>query len=51
MEMIEKRLKDYKDYQVFKVIDYWEYDGTKKETIIYMLNDDDGNNINCFSTF
>lgn len=44
---IEKRLKDYKDYQVYKITDN---KGTKKETITYMLNDQDDNNIDCFNT-
>lgn len=46
-ETIEKRLKDYKGYQVWKVIDN---KGLHDETTTYMLNDQDGDNINCFST-
>lgn len=46
-ETIEKRLKDYKGYQVYKITDN---KGTCKETITYMLNNQDDNNINCFST-
>lgn len=45
-ETIEKRLKDYKGYQVYKITDN---KGTRKETTTYMLNDQDGNNINCFT--
>ncbi len=43
---IEKRLKDYKGYQVYKVIDK----GCINEEITYMLNDQEGNNINCFTS-
>ena len=46
-ETIEKRLKDYKGYQVYKIIDN---KGTHNETTTYMLNDQDGNNIDCFSS-
>lgn len=46
-ETIEKRLKDYKGYQVYKITDN---KGTHKETTTYMLNDQDDNNINCFTT-
>jgi len=45
-ETIEKRLKDYKGYQVYKIIDN---KGTRKEITTYMLNDQDDNNINCFT--
>ena len=44
-ETIEKRLKDYKGFEVWKVTDN---KGTSKEYTIYMLNDIDGNNIDCF---
>ena len=44
-ETIEKRLKDYKGYQVYKIIDN---KGAHNETTTYMLNDQDGNNIDCF---
>lgn len=44
---IEKRLKDYKGYQVYKVIDN---KGCNNEEITYMLNDQEGNNINCFTS-
>ena len=44
-ETIEKRLKDYKGFEVWKVTDN---KGTSKEEVTYMLNDSDGNNINCF---
>lgn len=46
-ETIEKRLKDYQDFKVWRVIDN---KGTSKEEVIYMLNDSDDNNINCFQT-
>lgn len=46
-ETIEKRLKDYQGFEVWKVIDN---KGTSKEEVIYMLNDSDDNNINCFQT-
>jgi hypothetical protein len=46
-ETIEKRLKDYKGYQVWKVTDN---KGFHDEEITYMLNDQDGDNINCFSS-
>lgn len=44
---IEKRLKDCNGYQVWKVIDD---KGSRSEKTTYMLNDHDGNNINCFAT-
>ncbi len=44
---IEKRLKDYKGYQVYKIIDN---KGCHNEDITYMLNDQEGNNINCFAS-
>lgn len=46
-ETIEKRLKNYKGYQVWKVTDN---KGLQSETVTYMLNDPDGNNLNCFSS-
>ena len=46
-ETIEKRLKDYKGFEVWKVTDN---KGTRKEEVTYMLNDSEGNNINCFQT-
>lgn len=46
-ETIERRLKDYKGYQVWKVIDN---KGLRNETTTYMLDDQDDNNINCFDT-
>ena len=45
-ETIEKKLKDYKGYQVYKIIDN---KGTHNETTTYMLNDQDGDNIDCFT--
>ena len=44
---VEKRLKDYKGFEVWKIIDNI---GTSKKVVTYMLNDTDGNNIDCFST-
>ncbi len=46
-ETIEKRLKDYNGYQVYKIIDN---KGTHNEATTYMLNDQDGDNINCFTS-
>lgn len=46
-ETIEKRLKDYKGYQVYKITDN---KGTHNETTTYMLNDQDGDNIDCFTS-
>ena len=46
-ETIEKRLKDYKGYQVWKITDN---KGLRSEEITYMLNDQDGNNVNCFTS-
>lgn len=46
-ETVEKRMKDYKGYEVWKVTDN---KGLKSETTTYMLNDYDGNNLNCFSS-
>lgn len=46
-ETIEKRLKDYRGFQVWKVTDN---KGLKSEKVTYLLNDNDDNNINCFST-
>lgn len=47
MGTIERRLSDYKGYQVWKVIDN---KGMRNEETTYMLNDEDDNNINCFRT-
>ncbi len=44
-ETIEKRLKDYKGYQIYKII---ENSCTRNEIVTYMLNNQDGNNIDCF---
>lgn len=41
METIERRLRDYKGYQVYKIID---------NTTTYMLNDQNGDNVNCFTS-
>lgn len=46
-ETIEKRLKDYKGYQVWKITDN---KGLHSETTTYMLNDQDGDNIDCFNS-
>lgn len=44
---IEKRLKDINGLQVWKVIDN---KGERNEETTYMLNTQDDDNINCFST-
>lgn len=46
-ETVEKRLKDYKGFLVWKITDN---KGLKNEETTYMLNDLEGNNINCFRT-
>ena len=46
-ETIEKRLKDYRGFEVWKVTDN---KGLRNEATTYMLNDSEGNNINCFKT-
>ena len=46
-ETVEKRLKDYKGFEVWKITDN---KGTSKEEVVYMLNDSDGNNSDCFQT-
>ena len=46
-ETIEKRLKDYKGYQVWKVTDN---KGLHDEEITYMLNDQNDDNINRFTS-
>lgn len=46
-ETIEKRLKDYKGFQVYKIIDN---KGTRNEKITYILNNQWGDNINCFTS-
>lgn len=47
MDTIEKRLADYKGFQVWKVTDN---KGLKNEEVTYMLNDQEENNLNCFTT-
>lgn len=47
METIERRLKDINGLQVWKIIDN---KGMRDEQITYMLNDEEGNNIECFDT-
>lgn len=44
---VEKRLGDYKGYQIWKIINN---KGLSSQKVTYMLNDQDGNNVNCFST-
>lgn len=44
-ETVERRLADYKGFQVWKVTDN---KGLKSETITYMLNNQDDDNLNCF---
>lgn len=44
---MEKRLKDYKGFQVWKITDNYKL---KSEKTIYMLNDNNDDNINCFSS-
>ena len=44
---IEKRLKDCNGYQVWKIIDN---KGLRDETATYMLNTQDGDNVNCFAS-
>ena len=46
-ETVEKRLKDYKSFGVWKVTDN---KGTSKEEVTYMLTDSEDNIINCFQT-
>ena len=46
-ETIEKRLKDYKGFQVYKITDN---KGTHNEITTYMLNNQDGDNIDCFTS-
>ena len=46
-ETVEKRLKDYKGFEVWKITDN---KGTSKE-VVYMLNDSEGNNIDCFKGY
>lgn len=47
METIEKRLKDYKGYIIFKVYD--KYTSGKIENVVYMANTIDGDNVNCMT--
>lgn len=42
----ERRLKDYKGYQVWKCTD----DSGKEKEVFYMLNTQDGDNVNVFRT-
>lgn len=44
MESIEKRLKDYKGFQIWKITDNKRL---RNEKITYMINDQDENNCNC----
>ncbi len=44
MDPIEKRLKDYKGFQIWKVT----YNkGLRNEEVSYMINDQEENNCNC----
>ena len=45
MVTIEKRLKDYKGYQIYKVYDKCE--NGKIINLVYMANTQDGDNVNC----
>lgn len=44
---VEKRLSDYMGFQVWKIIDN---KGLGSEKVTYMLNTQDGDNVDCFST-
>lgn len=46
-ETVEKRLKDINGFQVWKITDN---KGLRGEKTTYMLNDSEGNNIDCFPT-
>lgn len=46
-ETVERRLKDINGLHVYKVTDN---KGTKNEKITYLLNTEEEDNINCFST-
>lgn len=46
-ETIERRLKDINGLRVYKVIDN---KGLKNEKVTYLLNTEDEDNINCFSS-
>lgn len=46
-ETVEKRLKDYKGYQVSKVVDN---KGMRNEKTTYMLDNQNGDNVNCFGS-
>lgn len=46
-ETVERRLKDINGLHVYKIIDN---KGLKNETITYILNDSDEDNINCFTS-
>lgn len=46
-ETIERRLKDINGLHVYKVIDN---KGLKTEKVTYLLNTEDEDNINCFSS-
>lgn len=50
VDTIEKRLKDYQGYQGYQVYKIIDNKGTRQEKITYMLNDQEENNINCFSS-
>ena len=47
----ETRLKDIAGYQVWKITDKFSFPGNENVTCVtYMLNTQDGDNINCFPT-
>ena len=46
METIEKRLKDYKGYELYKVYD--KHNG-KIKNLVYMANTKEGDNVNCMA--
>ena len=47
MEIIEKRLKDYKGYEIYKIYD--KYNNGKVENLVYMANTKEGDNVNCMT--
>lgn len=47
MEIIEKRLKDYKGYEIYKIYD--KYNNGKIKNLVYMANTKEGDNVCCMS--
>ena len=47
METIEKRLKDYKGFEIYKVYD--KHNNGKIENLVYMANTKEGDNVNCMA--